>query len=296
MNKEPLVSIIMNCYNGEKYLKAALKSAINQKYNNWELIFWDNRSKDNSKKILKSFNEKRFKYYFAKKFTSLYTARNLAIAKSKGKLISFLDVDDLWLPNKLILQVPLFKNKNVGVVYSKLLILNQSNNKKKVHIKNDLPEGNISRSIISNYSIGIITTVIRKNILSKIKKRFDDRFTHIGDFDFFIRLSKICKYRAVQIPTAIYRAHGNNLTTIEKDKAIKEFEIWLSENKKKIKKNEHKKIQLMIDRKKIINYKMQNDYYRSFKILFSFERFNLNIKNIIIYCLPSFILKKIFWY
>ena len=283
MNNKPLVSIIMNCYNGEKYLKLALKSVIKQKYKNWELIFWDNKSTDKSKKIFKSFKDKRFRYFYAKKFTSLYAARNQAMLRSKGQFISFLDVDDLWLPNKLNLQIPLFKNKNVGVVYSKLLILNQSKNIKKIHVNKKLPEGNISK-------------VIRKNILKKLKKNFDYRFTHIGDFDLFIRLSKICEFKAAQLPTATYRAHGKNLTTIEKDKAISEFEIWLKENKKNLRLHEIKKIKSMIDYKKLINYKLKEDYLNSFKILFNFKNFNLSIKNIIIFCLPPAILKKIFWY
>ena len=55
--KEPLVSIIMNCHNGEKYLKKSVSSIINQSYRNWELIFWDNKSSDNSAKILKNFKD-----------------------------------------------------------------------------------------------------------------------------------------------------------------------------------------------------------------------------------------------
>ena len=47
MNDAPLVSIIMNCYNGEKYLQEAIDSILSQTYQNWELIFWDNQSKDN---------------------------------------------------------------------------------------------------------------------------------------------------------------------------------------------------------------------------------------------------------
>ena len=47
--RQKLVSIILNCYNGEKYLKDSLLSIKNQTYKNWELIFWDNRSSDNSK-------------------------------------------------------------------------------------------------------------------------------------------------------------------------------------------------------------------------------------------------------
>ena len=51
MNNTPLVSIIVNCYNGEKYLKKALQSILDQTYQNWEVILWDNKSSDNSKKI-----------------------------------------------------------------------------------------------------------------------------------------------------------------------------------------------------------------------------------------------------
>ena len=81
MNKQfsyqPLVSIIMNCYNGETYLYVkVLKSVLSQTYENWELIFWDNRSVDKSAEIFKSYKDKRFKYYYAPQHTFLYEARN----------------------------------------------------------------------------------------------------------------------------------------------------------------------------------------------------------------------------
>ena len=87
-NSNPLVSIIMNCFNGERYLKDSIDSIINQTYKNWELIFWDNRSEDESAKIFKSYNDKRLKYFMADEHTSLYKARNLAIKESTGELIS----------------------------------------------------------------------------------------------------------------------------------------------------------------------------------------------------------------
>ena len=59
-----LVSIIMNCYNGEKYLEKSLESIITQNYTNWELIFWDNQSTDNSKKIFDRFSKPNFTYHF----------------------------------------------------------------------------------------------------------------------------------------------------------------------------------------------------------------------------------------
>ena len=99
--KSPLVSILVNCYNGERYLNQCINSIINQSYKNWELIFWDNCSTDNSSKIIKNYKDKRVKIFKSKTFNRLYKARNLAIKKCKGKYICFLDVDDMWLKKKL---------------------------------------------------------------------------------------------------------------------------------------------------------------------------------------------------
>lgn len=76
----PLVSVIMNCYNSETYLK----DAIAQTYENWEIIFWDNQSIDKSPKIVKSYTDKRIKYFYAPEHTLLGEARNKAIEKADG--------------------------------------------------------------------------------------------------------------------------------------------------------------------------------------------------------------------
>ena len=65
--KKPLVSIVMNCFNGEKFLKKSVQSVIMQSFKNWELIFFDNRSTDKSLKIVKNFNDKRIKIVKSKK-------------------------------------------------------------------------------------------------------------------------------------------------------------------------------------------------------------------------------------
>ena len=126
-NIKPLVSIIMNCHNGEEFVRQSLKSIKQQTYNNWELIFWDNKSTDNSKKIIKSYSDRRIRYFRSKKFLNLYSARNLAIKKAKGKYISFLDVDDLWKKNKLEKQVSyLKKNNDLKIVYSNFTTIDES--------------------------------------------------------------------------------------------------------------------------------------------------------------------------
>ena len=119
-NSYPLISIIMNCYNGEDFLHESIESILSQTYKNWELIFWDNQSKDKSSEIFKSYKDERLKYFLAKEHTTLYKARNLAIEKSKGDYIAFLDTDDLWEKEKLELQMHLFNNLEVGVVFSNL--------------------------------------------------------------------------------------------------------------------------------------------------------------------------------
>jgi len=63
MKKYLLISVIMNCYNVEKYLKEGIKSLLLQTYKNWELIFWDKNSRENSKNIVKRLEDTRIKYY-----------------------------------------------------------------------------------------------------------------------------------------------------------------------------------------------------------------------------------------
>ena len=124
MLRQSLVSIIINCFNGEEYLREALESVISQTYKNWEIIFWDNQSTDTSAKIFKNYQDNRLKYYLASSHTKiLYEARNYALKKATGDFIAFLDADDYWLPDKLEKQMPLFNDPKVGLVYGNLWYL-----------------------------------------------------------------------------------------------------------------------------------------------------------------------------
>ena len=94
MKSNKLVSIIMTCHNGEAFLNEAIRSIKNQTYSNWELIFFDNFSKDRSEEIIKTFNDKRIKYFKTNQLVNLGTVRKLSYAQCQGEFISFLDVDD----------------------------------------------------------------------------------------------------------------------------------------------------------------------------------------------------------
>ena len=135
--KLPLVSIIMTCFNGEEFLEKAIQSILNQTYSNWELIFFDNNSNDSSKKILEKFKDKRIKYYKNNKKTNLGEVRELSYNKCNGDFISFLDVDDTWVKNKLTEQVKVFLNPNIDLVFTNCFILEERNmNNKNLYLHN----------------------------------------------------------------------------------------------------------------------------------------------------------------
>lgn len=230
MKKDPLVSIVMNCHNGQEFLNYSINSIINQTYTNWELIFWDNKSTDNSKTIVKSFNDKRIKYFYSKRKSVLYKARNLAIKKTRGKYIAFLDVDDLWEKNKLALQVPKFKDRSIGLVYSNFYKLYED--KIKIAYKNKLPSGNVTSSIIKDYKVGFVTIMLRKSFIKN--RPFDYKYDLLSDYDFILNFSLKHKFSCINKPLAYYRIHDNQFQKRNITIQAKQFCKWY--DKKKIKK------------------------------------------------------------
>jgi len=256
--KKPLVSIIMNCYNGEKFLSQSLKSIKLQTYRNWELIFWNNKSTDNSEKIIKNYSDKRIRIFKSKKFLNLYSARNLAIKKARGKFISFLDVDDLWKKDKLQKQVSfLKKNKDFKIVYSNFITLDEIKNKKYIYHKNLLPSGYITQQLLNSYQIGILTVMLERKIFNN--QKFNNNYNIIGDFDFFLKLSKNYKFGCIQEYLASYRLHSSNYSQKKLDDYIREVKNWISQNQKRM-----KKLSFSINPVKFTLIKLQIKYYLKF--------------------------------
>ena len=95
MNKESLVSVIMNSYNEKKYFGEDIHSVYSQTYKNWGIIFLVKASTDYSGYIAKSYDAK-LKYFYEKKNTVLGLAKILAVNEENGEHLTFLDCDDLW--------------------------------------------------------------------------------------------------------------------------------------------------------------------------------------------------------
>jgi teichuronic acid biosynthesis glycosyltransferase TuaG len=107
-----LVSVIMPAYNAELYISEAIQSVIDQSINDWELIIIDNCSTDETVKIVKSF---QFRHSNIKLYSTVFNSggpavpRNIGINNSTGKYLAFIDSDDVWVENKLYIQLPYLK-------------------------------------------------------------------------------------------------------------------------------------------------------------------------------------------
>lgn len=169
MSENTCVSVIMSCYNGQKFLSQAVESVINQTYTNWELLICDDCSTDDSAAIAKAYAEKdnRIKYLCMEKNSgSPAMPRNLGIENASGRFIAILDCDDIWMPEKLEKQVPLFENEKVGVVYSDYEVIDGDGNpvNKVIHAPK---KTNFEKNLYGN-GIGNLTGVFDTKKCGKV--------------------------------------------------------------------------------------------------------------------------------
>ena len=223
----PTVSVIMNCLNCEKYLREAIDSVYAQTYKDWEIIFWDNASTDSSAEIAKSYDE-RLRYFRGEETVLLGAARNKALEQAKGEFIAFLDCDDLWMPEKLEKQIPLFDDPKVGLVYSNFYYLDDKSGKKRIAYKKaQCPSGEVFRDFLINYRLNMQTVMIR----NLPDDRFDSCLTVCEEYELFMKILYRSNAQYVSQPLAIYRFHSSmysrkhiNLYPYEMEVILKRFD------------------------------------------------------------------------
>lgn len=291
MNNSKLVSVVVNCYNGEKYLNQCLESILNQTYKKIELIFWDNQSYDRSKYIVEKYSDKRIKYFYAKNHTTLYEARNLALQNCNGEFVCFLDTDDWYEASKIEDQITFFSDEEVGVVYSNRYTFHDKLKIKKIYKNNTQPSGYIRKNILTNYEVSFMTTLLRMESLKKLNFVFDNSYSIIGDFDLIYRLSLRWKFIYIKKPLGFYRIHENNLSK-NNILFIDELQSWHSKNQN-----------LTIDEKRIILEKIlslkfielvfNGERLEAFSKLIKFKFGYNQLKLLIILFLPLFLIKII---
>jgi len=206
MGSKPLVSILMNCFNGERYLREAIDSIISQSYSNWELIFWDNQSTDNSKAIFNEYQDSRLKYYLAPEHTDLGGGRARAFQYLTGDFIAILDTDDVWLSHKLESQLKLFADPEVGIVISDTLFFNESD-ERPLYGNLYPPEGYVFKELLVEYFVSLETLMLRKTFVERLSIGFDPDFSFVADFDLVLRTARISKLAICREVLAKWRVH-----------------------------------------------------------------------------------------
>ena len=291
-----LISVIVNCHNGEKYLEKCITSILNQKYKNFEIIFFDNFSSDNSKKIIDNFKDERIKYFYSGIKFPLYKARNEAIKKTSGSLIAFLDVDDWWDEEYLSSRTEIFSDESYDFYYCNAYFFYEKNKTCRKYKNYSLPSGKIFDLLAKDYFIIISGLIVKKKIFDNIGY-FNPNFNIIGDFDFVMKMSKEYKAHSYMKPMVFYRSHKNNFSKLNSEMFFNEFKEWYENNLKldnedffKNKKYFYKKL-LSLE----LNYLLLNGRknFMLLKKIFSYPEILQMLKFLIGFMLPKRIIKML---
>ena len=209
-----LVSIIIPYYKKKNYIEQTLKSILNQKYKNFEiLIVYDDSDKSDLLflKTLKK-NDNRIKLVINNKNIGAGMSRNKAIKLSKGKYLAFIDSDDLWHPNKLKIQLSFMIKNKILITHTSYNIIDKNNSKigfreaRRIEYKD----------LIKSCDIGLSTVMIKKTLL---RNRYFAKLKTKEDYVLWLTLAKKkFVFHPIKKPLTSWRSLKDSLSssTIQK--------------------------------------------------------------------------------
>lgn len=222
-----LVSVIIPTYNYGRFIAEAINSLQNQTYQDLEMIVVNDGSEDNTKDVLASIQDSRLRV-FNKSNEGVSVARNKGIELSRGELLAFLDADDCWRPEKLELQVAMFKSEpSLGLVFSDLARFNNNGPMSKTHfdyipalkqipvrpagvedgylIEGDTFEQLTGIPILPSW---VQTAVLRKSLVSDV--RFPPGVRLNEDLHYMLQVFRRVRAGYINKPLVDVRRHGAN--------------------------------------------------------------------------------------
>lgn len=116
-NLKPAISVVMCCYNAEKYIAETIESVLNQTYTNFEFIIWNDGSNDGTEQIVKSYKDHRIRYFYHNNL-GLGNALNLACSEVRTEYIARIDADDICMADRLDMQLHFLKSHPLYVLVS----------------------------------------------------------------------------------------------------------------------------------------------------------------------------------
>jgi glycosyltransferase involved in cell wall biosynthesis len=225
---KPTVSVIINCYNGARYLREAIDSIYEQTFTNWEIIFVDNCSTDESSEIAKSYDA-RLRYFRTDETISLYNARNDGVNLADGEFIAFLDVDDVWLPEKLEKQL-----ESIGADYALVHTGVNMIDENGYYVPWREPtrhKGFVTNWLLLRNFISMSSVMVRSSVIKDLK--FNNLYNLVGDYDLWLRMSANHRFNYVDEVLLHYRRHQNCMSLRERSNWIYEqrshYRFFLSE-------------------------------------------------------------------
>jgi len=219
-NKIPLVSVIIPTYNRGWILKEAIESVRSQTYRNFELIIVDDGSTDDTQDILENFKEELVVIRQTNKGVS--AARNKGVAFSRGTLISFLDSDDLWKPEKLANQVAFFvSNPEIQICQTDEIWIRKGKrvNPKKYHQK---PSGMIYVPSLSLCLVSPSAVMMKKKLFQSVGG-FDETFPACEDYDLWLRIG--CRYPVPLIEQELVIKRGGHEDQLSRSPGLDKYRI-----------------------------------------------------------------------
>ena len=237
-------SVLICCYNSEKYITQTLDSILKQTYKKYEIVIINDGSEDNTENIIKLFINNNLdieiKYLKIKKNAGLANARNKGIEVSSHRWVALLDHDDIWLTNKLAGQSSeIINNPNCNLFFSDFSYFGKDDYKTRfensLKYENFKPyEINLSKDYGYNYLltkgcfIGSSTCVFNKN--KKNLPIFNKRYDFICDYDFFLKYSLYYNMFCSKKNYVKWRVHQNQSTNKMNNILISELKKFYLNN------------------------------------------------------------------
>lgn len=226
--KNFLVSIIMPAYNAERYIKEAIESVLNQTYKNIEIIVINDGSTDNTEEILRPYFKNKIIRYYKQQNAGIGAARNYAIKLSNGKFITFLDADDIYLPEKVEAEAEvLARFCDYGIVYCNLKHFFDGKPDKLLQHQYDFQSGDVFRELLKRDFINPTSVMIRKEVIDRFGS-FDSAMRHAEDWDLWLRLSyQGVKFYFLDKDLVRARISGSSLSNLNNQWDMKEHALRL---------------------------------------------------------------------
>ena len=202
----PTVSVIIHTYNNEKFIAETVASVLNQTYKDYEIIVVDDGSVDGTRDVLMPYMQK-IRYHY-KENGGIASAKNAGIGLSQAEFVAFLDHDDLWVPDKLQLQMEHFnENPQIGLVYAKYTSFRDGEELRTKPEKGY--SGWIFKELLAKSFIQTSTVVVKRECLDAVGP-YDETFSLGDEYDMFLRIARKFQCGFVDKGLTRYRVHDTN--------------------------------------------------------------------------------------